>query len=87
MAVLKYKDPNTGEFKSLDLGSIEIIDNFDSSDIDSALSANQGRVLNEKFANYLALSGGTITGDLTVNNQIYMNGNKVLSFVVTDSWE
>lgn len=87
MAVLKYRDPDTGEFKSLDLGSIEIIDNLDSSQTDSALSANQGRVLNEKFANYLELSGGTITGDLTVDRQIYMNGNKVLSFVVTDSWE
>ena len=33
--------------------SIEIIDHLESSDTDKALSANQGRILNEKFADYV----------------------------------
>jgi hypothetical protein len=44
----------------------DCIDNLTSTATDKSLSANQGRLLNEKFANYLPLTGGTITGDLTV---------------------
>lgn len=32
----------------------------------NALSAAQGKILNDKFANYLPLSGGTLTGMLTI---------------------
>ena len=85
MAVLKYKDPDTGEFKSLDLGSIEIIDNLDSSDIDSALSANQGRVLNEKFGNYLPLSGGKLTGLLNSPLNNFVTRTNEVNFVPKSS--
>ena len=44
----------------------DCIDNLTSTATDKSLSANQGRLLNEKFADYLPLTGGTITGDLTV---------------------
>ncbi len=44
----------------------DCIDNLTSTATDKSLSANMGRVLNETFANYLPLTGGTITGDLTV---------------------
>ena len=44
---------------------ITIIDNLSSTSGTEALSANQGRILNGKFASYLPLSGGTITGGLT----------------------
>lgn len=44
----------------------DCIDALDSTATDKSLSANMGRVLNETFDNYLPLSGGTITGNLTV---------------------
>ena len=40
-----------------------------------------------EVGNKLDIAGGSITGNLTVQKQIYMGENKVLSFVVTDSWE
>lgn len=43
-----------------------VINNLDSTDTANALSANQGRVLNNKFASYLPLAGGTMTG--TINS-------------------
>lgn len=44
----------------------DCIDNLTSTATDKSLSANQGRLLNAKFSDYLPLTGGTITGDLTV---------------------
>ena len=41
----------------------------------------------DEVGNKLDISGGTIKGNLTVNKQIFMGENKVLSFVITDSWE
>lgn len=43
-----------------------IQNNLTSTSTTDSLSAYQGKILNEKFANYLPLSGGTLTGALTV---------------------
>lgn len=45
----------------------DVVDSLDSARTDASLSANQGRVLNGKFASYLPLSGGTITGRIDRN--------------------
>lgn len=45
----------------------DVVDGLDSTRTDASLSANQGRVLNGKFASYLPLSGGDMTGDITFN--------------------
>ena len=60
MAVLKYKDPTTGNFVELLTGSTEIIDNLDSTSKTSALSANQGKILNDKISEI-----ETTVGDIT----------------------
>ena len=51
-----------------------VVDNLTSTDTDKSLSANQGKVLNDKFANYLPLAGGTMTGVLTLKGNQY-SGN------------
>ena len=43
-----------------------IQNNLTSTSTTDSLSAYQGKILNEKFANYLPLSGGTLTGALSV---------------------
>ena len=49
-----------------------VIDNLTSTSSTDALSANQGRLLNEKFNNYLPLAGGDMTGDINFNyNGLY----------------
>lgn len=45
----------------------DVVDGLDSTRTDASLSANQGRVLNEKFASYLPLSGGEMSGDIIFN--------------------
>lgn len=45
----------------------DVVDSLDSTRTDASLSANQGRVLNDKFASYLPLSGGTTTGRIVKN--------------------
>lgn len=70
MAVLKYKDPDTGEYVSLGLGTIDVVDNLMSTSTTSALSANQGRVLNEKKLE----ASNIIAGD---NITLDKNGNDV----------
>lgn len=50
-----------------------IQDNLTSTDTDKSLSAKQGKVLNDKFANYLLLTGGTIKGTVKVRNPSYPN--------------
>lgn len=70
MAVLKYKDPITGEYVSLGLGTIDVVDNLMSTSTTSALSANQGRILNEKKLE----ASNIIAGD---NITLDKNGNDV----------
>ena len=45
----------------------DVVDSLDSTRTDASLSANQGRVLNDKFASYLPLHGGTTTGRIVKN--------------------
>ena len=54
-----------------------VVDNLTSTDTDKSLSANQGKVLNDNFANYLPLAGGTMTGKLTLKGSQY-SGNYAL---------
>lgn len=48
------------------------IDNLTSTSIITPLSANQGKILNDKFANYLPLTGGVVNGTVTAN---YLRAN------------
>ena len=57
---LTDSDTNTNTWR-------DVVDGLDSTRTDASLSANQGRVLNGKFASYLPLSGGTITGRIDRN--------------------
>lgn len=57
---LTDSDTNTNTWR-------DVVDGLDSTRTDASLSANQGRVLNGKFASYLPLSGGDMTGDITFN--------------------
>lgn len=57
---LTDSDTNTNTWR-------DVVDSLDSTRTDASLSANQGRVLNDKFASYLPLSGGDMTGDITFN--------------------
>lgn len=53
-------------------GRVTVINNLTTSTFNSkqALSAYQGKVLNDKFANYLALNGGTMNGAINSMNII-----------------
>lgn len=58
---------NANENKTINI-EIPVIENsLTSTDISKALSANQGKILNDKFANYLPLTGGVINGTVTAN--------------------
>lgn len=59
---LTDSDTNTNTWR-------DVVDGLDSTRTDASLSANQGRVLNDKFANYLPLHG---TAD-TANSAKYIN--------------
>ena len=50
-----------------------VVDNLTSTSTTDALSANQGSVLDSKFASYLPLSGGTVTGNLVVQGDTTLN--------------
>ena len=80
-SVVGQYDEETGtmklEFNVPAQGIIE--DTLESTNSYNALSANQGRVLNEKIDNKVNKSGDTITGDLTVE------GQSVLGDIYTDS--
>ena len=69
MAVIKYKDPTTGQYVPLSLLAdlIEIVDGFTSTNTSSALSANSGRILNEKFANYITLTDNAASATKLLN--------------------
>ena len=59
---------NANENKTINI-EVPIIENsLNSTDISKALSANQGKILNDKFANYLPLIGGTVNGTITAND-------------------
>lgn len=78
MAVLKYKDPTTGKFVELPTGSTEIIDNLDSTSKTSALSANQGRILNNQDKVLTdRIKNQSITGDVSGNATVNTTDNTV----------
>ena len=59
---------NANENKTINI-EVPIIENsLVSTDISKALSANQGKILNDKFANYLPLIGGTVNGTVSAND-------------------
>ena len=59
---------NANENKTINI-EVPIIENsLVSTDISKALSANQGKILNDKFANYLPLTGGIVNGTITAND-------------------
>lgn len=63
---------NANENKTINI-EVPIIENsLNSIDISKALSANQGKILNDKFANYLPLTGGTVNGTVAAN---YLKAN------------
>ena len=59
---------NANENKTINI-EVPIIENsLNSTDVSKALSANQGKILNDKFANYLPLIGGTVNGTISAND-------------------
>lgn len=85
--VTKITSPDYSGWKRLDVGAVPIVDNLNSTSTTSALSANQGKVLNEKIeslssdvdSNYLKLTGGTLTGIVNFNAGLNVNnGNTVV---------
>ena len=80
-------DPDEGgelQVNGKKVQGIEIIDNLSSSSTIAGLSANQGRVLNNKFANYLPLTGGTVSGQLNCQFTNLTRGNEC-NFVPSNS--
>lgn len=59
---------NANENKTINIEVPIIEDSLTSTDISKALSANQGKILNDKFANYLPLTGGIVNGTITAND-------------------
>jgi hypothetical protein len=62
----------------------DVVDNLTSTDTDKPLSANQGKVLQDGKLN---LSGGTMTGDLTIPDKIIHSGdtNTAIRFPANDT--
>lgn len=63
---------NANENKTINIKIPVVEDSLTSTDISKALSANQGKILNDKFANYLPLTGGAVNGTVTAN---YLRAN------------
>ena len=63
---------NANENKTINIETPVIEDSLTSTDISKALSANQGKILNDKFTNYLPLTGGVVNGTVTAN---YLRAN------------
>lgn len=61
-----HKISKTGSYNDLNNKPTipSVVDNLTSTSTSNALSANQGRLLNNKFGNYLPLTGGTLTGNV-----------------------
>lgn len=58
------------------------IDNLTSTSITTPLSANQGKILNDKFSNYLPLSGGATTGAIKMpypQDRVYIGSQQIYS--------
>ena len=55
----------------------QVVNDLSSTSTINALSANQGYVLNNKFNNYLPLTGGTISGTITATNYIGKTNNMI----------
>ena len=76
-------DPDEGgplQVNGKQLKNIEIIDNLSSSSTTAALSANQGRFLNNTLGNYLPLSGGTLTGLLNSPYNNFIRGGNEFNY-------
>lgn len=56
---------NANENKTINIEVPTIEDSLTSTDVSKALSANQGKILNDKFSNYLPLTGGVVDGGIT----------------------
>lgn len=63
---------NANENKTINIEVPVIEDSLASTDVSKALSANQGKILNDKFVNYLPLTGGAVNGTVTAN---YLRAN------------
>lgn len=74
MATIKYKDEN-GQWQEIAIGgsTVEVVDNLESESTTAALSANQGRVLNEGKQDAL-VSGTNIK---TINNQSILGSGNI----------
>lgn len=67
--------------------SIVGVDNsLTSTSTTNALSANQGKVLNEKFNNYLPLAGGTITGNIKCKPSGATQANNLIQVTAADAY-
>lgn len=63
---------NANENKTINIEIPTVEDSLTSTDISKALSANQGKILNDKFSNYLPLTGGIINGTISAD---YLRAN------------
>ena len=79
--------PTAKTIQDIDTAKLDVADvvnNLTSTDTDKALSANQGKVLQDGKLN---LSGGTMTGDLTIPDKIIHSGdtNTAIRFPADDT--
>jgi len=68
------QDPQGTDWESLidaKLDKTSVIDNLTSTSSTDALSANMGKELSEEFDNYVAKSGGTMSGQLSLQKTSY----------------
>ena len=73
---------NANENKTINIETPVIEDSLNSTDFSKALSANQGKILTDKFTNYLPLTGGVVNGTVTANYlraNLYSGEGKVLA--------
>ena len=76
--------PTAKTIQDIDTAKLDVADvvnNLTSTDTDKALSANQGKVLQDGKLN---LSGGTMTGDLTIPDKIIHSGDTNTYLQFTD---
>lgn len=58
---------NASENKTINIEIPTVENSLTSTDVSKALSANQGKILNDKFSNYLPLTGGTVNGTISAD--------------------